>query len=157
MTESGWLLFLGLLALADIEHETDQRIHLSLCVTHHMHHVAYPDVMPVLGQCAVVRFMVDTAFGLGDTEIDHPFPVFRVHAFRPVVGADPAIRGPAQQLHDLRSDIGELHGGPVDLPRDRFGGFQQGLVDSAVVLHGVDVGHLILPRLHSASSSNNCR
>ena len=37
-------VFLGLLALADIEHEADQRLHLAVLALH-VHHVANPHVL----------------------------------------------------------------------------------------------------------------
>ncbi|MNP08273.1 hypothetical protein D3C76_1003340 [compost metagenome] len=133
-------LLFGLLALADVEHEADQRLDLASRVTHHMHDVADPHVVAGVGERPVVRLVVGAGLGLGDAERDHGVAVVRVHTLGPVIDAHPAGRAPAQQLLDLRSDVGEGHGLPVDLPGDRPGGFQQGLVDLVggfgVVFHG---------------------
>ncbi len=63
-------VFLGLLAFADIEHETDQCFDFPV-LAHHMHHIAYPHVLTVAGQGAVVGIMVDPGLGLRDVETHH--------------------------------------------------------------------------------------
>ena len=138
----GQQLFLSLLALADVEHEADQRIHLAVVVAHHVHHVANPHVVASGGQRTVVSLMIDAVLRLRDAELHHLLAVVRVHACRPVFGADPAGLRPAQQRLDLRADVGEGHGLPVDLPRDRPGGLEQGLVDGAIVFYGFAHGGL---------------
>ena len=73
-------LFLGALALADVEHEADQRFDLALGVAHHMHHVAYPDVAVVPGEGAVVGLVVDAGLGLREAEVDDLLAVLGVDA-----------------------------------------------------------------------------
>ncbi|CAM5574820.1 hypothetical protein SSTU70S_04697 [Stutzerimonas stutzeri] len=53
-------LLLGLLALADIEHEADQRFDLARGIAQHMHHIANPHIAAVAGQSAIVGLVVDT-------------------------------------------------------------------------------------------------
>jgi len=48
----------GALALADVEHEPDQRMGSAVRIAHHMHDVADPDEFPVLAQGTVIGFMV---------------------------------------------------------------------------------------------------
>lgn len=48
-----------LLALADIEHEANQCFHITVTATHHMDHIANPDVITIRSERAIVRFMVN--------------------------------------------------------------------------------------------------
>ncbi|MNJ62783.1 hypothetical protein D3C77_586380 [compost metagenome] len=52
-------LLLGLLALADIEHEADQRFDLARGIAQHMHHIANPYIATVAGQSAIVGLVVE--------------------------------------------------------------------------------------------------
>ncbi|MPM89546.1 hypothetical protein SDC9_136655 [bioreactor metagenome] len=133
--------FLGLFAFADVEHEADQRLSLTLLVAHHMDHIANPDIAVVLGQRAIVSLMVHAGLGLAHTEIHHIFAVVGVHAHGPVFDADPAFTAPAKQAFDLRTDIGELHGRPVDLPGNGLGGLQQGSIDRTLALKLAHIRH----------------
>ena len=85
--------------------------------------------------------MVHAGLGLAHAEIHHIFAVLGVHAHGPVFDTDPAFTAPTKQALDLRADIGELHGRPVDLPGNGLGGFQQGSIDRTLVLELAHVGH----------------
>ncbi|MPN08309.1 hypothetical protein SDC9_155591 [bioreactor metagenome] len=116
-------LVLGLLAFADVEHEADQGFHFSVAA-YYMDNVAYPHIPAVPAQGAIVCFMITTGLGLGDTESDDAVPVIRVHAVRPVLDADPAVRCPAEEGFDLRTDVCEAHRLPVDAPGNGPGGLE---------------------------------
>lgn len=128
-------LVLGLLAFADVEHEADQRLDLAGVVAHHVDDVANPDVFAARRHRPVVGLVVDAGLRLRHAVVDDPGPVVGVHALDPVVDADPARRRPAEERFDLRSDVREGRGGPVDLPRDGPGRFEQGAVDGGIGLH----------------------
>ena len=117
----GFQAFFGFLALADVEHEADEGLNLAILVTYHMNHVANPYVLAVGSKCPVVGFVIGSGLGLGYAEVHYPLAVLRMHAVGPVVGADPAVLCPAQQVFDLRADVGEGHGLPVDLPGNGLG------------------------------------
>src|SRR5471032_277043 len=120
-------VFFGLLALADIEHEADQRFDI-IALAHHMHHIANPHVVTVYRQRAVIGLVVNAGARLRYAKVHHVLTVIRVHALDPVVHADPALWGPAQQRFDLRTDVSERHGLPIDAPGNGLGRLQQRFV-----------------------------
>ncbi|MNX80374.1 hypothetical protein D3C86_1120330 [compost metagenome] len=132
-------MLFGFLALADIEHEPHQRLDFAV-LAHHVHHIADPHVFTAVGQRAVVRFMVDPGPGLRDAELHHVIAIVRVHALDPVINANPTVLFPAQQTFDLRPDVTERHGFPVDSPWNRLGRFKQGFVDVAVGFEWIHEG-----------------
>ncbi|MNN70348.1 hypothetical protein D3C81_1861940 [compost metagenome] len=85
--------------------------------------------------------MVHAGLGLGDAEIHHMLAILGVHAHGPVLHAHPAFRAPTQQGLNLRADVGKLHRGPIDLPRNRLGRLQQGPVHGVVINGRACVGH----------------
>ncbi|MNR08425.1 hypothetical protein D3C85_1245790 [compost metagenome] len=99
-----------------------------------MDHIPQPDIAAVARERPVVGLMVGARLRLRHAEVHHGLAVVRVHAVGPVVDGLPGRRRPAEQRLDLRADIGERHGRPVDLPRYGLGGLQQRAVHGAVVL-----------------------
>ena len=67
--------------------------------------------------------------------------VLGLDASDPVLDAFPALRRPAEHALDLRADVGEALGVPVDRPRDRLGRFDQGAVDVGVRRGAAFGGH----------------
>jgi hypothetical protein len=132
--------FLGALALADVEHEADQRVNVAVLFAHNVDNVADPHVAAVGGQCAIVRFVVGARLRLRDAKIHHGLAVVRMHARGPVLDRFPGGGRIAEQRFDLRADIGELHRRPVDLPGNCPGGFEQRAVNGGVVLAGLAPG-----------------
>ncbi|MNY05643.1 hypothetical protein D3C86_1383710 [compost metagenome] len=113
-------MLFGFLALADIEHETHQRLDFTV-LAHHMHYIADPHVLAAFGECAIVGLVIDTGARLRDAEVHHVVAVIRMHALDPVIDRRPAVLFPAQQFFDLWPDVAERHGFPVDAPGNRPG------------------------------------
>lgn len=55
-----------------------------------------------------------------------------IQSNNPVIDPDPTLWRPTQQRLDLRADVSERHGFPLDPPRDGFRRLKQGSVNGAI-------------------------